>query len=209
MSWLSGLTGKAEDLLNKLDKSAADAFFVDERPSASNLKHEPLASGSEHLVHSASSTYTSHYANLTGALDHRLAYSCSLVSTSSILCRTVSSVEATNITSSNFVDSSGKVKVSDDLLFDFLNSKETPPNVGKIGYTSINTTCHSRHSSNSSAYLTGQRALDASEGIEQNSTFDSVAAISQSSPITEANIGKQCFVCLFFIIYVVFDNIFQ
>ena len=148
MSWLTAVTGKAEDFLNKLDKSAADV-----------LTHEEGEEGEQDATNKPSYT-------------PRLAPSSSVPSQLHTLNENnkESSFRSSSLKKSNKTKSSGtsgagsqfsantsttqsttkppKAKKTDDALFDFLNSTESESN--KKRRTPVSSRHHSRQSSTSS-----------------------------------------------------------
>ncbi|XP_076464926.1 golgin subfamily A member 5-like [Babylonia areolata] len=147
MSWLTAVTGRAEDLLNKLDKSAADAFHMGEETDGSTTKQpasgktpvtssRPSQSGGKPLSSSSSSSN----------IPAQVSDPARLGSSSATSTPKPGSKPSVAVVSK---PASGKKKDSDEALFDFLNSKE-PSEGSKKRVTPISSRHHSRQSSTSS-----------------------------------------------------------
>lgn len=157
MSWLSAVTGKAEDFLNRLDKSAADVLHTDEIGRLSEKHHitpEPELKTSTPSAASVGSLTPSHsvpthlhkFGDEVGAVP---AFGTSSVKAS---LKTQGPPPTVNITPAAGTQTSGKIfkkKNSDEALFDFLNSKDSSGNV-KVRPTAESSRHHSRQSSTSS-----------------------------------------------------------
>ncbi|XP_059159175.1 golgin subfamily A member 5-like [Physella acuta] len=142
MSWLSAVTGKAEDFLNKLDRSAADVLHADE----TKPKEKPKPPPEPTLIESTADT-----ANVT-SLSPSLSVPARLYSLKNEADRTEITGKGTNFPPNPLasVQSSGKTvkkKNSDEALFDFLNSKESEAGKKRTPTSSHH---HSRQSSTSS-----------------------------------------------------------
>lgn len=145
MSWLSAVTGKAEDFLNKLDRSAADVLHADEI----KLKEKPKPPPEPTLIESAADTA------IVTSLSPSLSVPARLYSLKNETERIETTGKGTQ--STNFLpnplasaQSSGKPvkkKNSDEALFDFLNSKESEAGKKRTPTSSHH---HSRQSSTSS-----------------------------------------------------------
>lgn len=168
MSWLSAVTGKAEDLLNKLDKSAADAFHIEEEtPSRKPVTLSPLASaGQPSQPAFPSSKPLSPSASVPTRLSDTSRFGQPTTTSTpkptakaSGLSSTVSAVKTAGAgpgaSSSKPAGAVVKKKDSDEALFDFLNSKE-PSEGGKKRVTPISSRHHSRQSSTSSLRGSGK-----------------------------------------------------
>ncbi|KAL8610947.1 hypothetical protein ACOMHN_042564 [Nucella lapillus] len=147
MSWLTAVTGKAEDFLNKLDKSAADAFHADDEMAegGSTTQQPPLgktAITSSRSLQSSGKPSSSTTAYIPTQLSDvaRLGPVASGTPTAKPGSKPSAAVVSKPV--------SGKKKDSDEALFDFLNSKE--PDGSKKRVTPISSRHHSRQSSTSS-----------------------------------------------------------
>lgn len=154
MSWLSGITGKAEDFLNKLDKSAAEAFHIEEESKAQAAISPLVSSRLEQLPTFSSSTSrtvapSSHLSDPSSRFGTPPATPLTksvgkTVSNAAKLAPAGGTVNASGSAAPSF-----KKKNSDEALFDFLNSKE-PSEGNKKRVTPISSRHHSRQSSTSS-----------------------------------------------------------
>ncbi|XP_071159170.1 golgin subfamily A member 5-like [Mytilus edulis] len=146
MSWLSGITGKAEQLLNKLDQSAADALTTAETQSQEcSSKYNALNS-----VTLDSSSFVNKPLKQSTISKKTLTVS-DIESTSNKKVTTASIQTGTKTQLSTSTPQSWtKKKVdNDEALFDFLNSSE-PLDTSKKKVTPTSSARHSRHSSTSS-----------------------------------------------------------
>ncbi|KAJ8308640.1 hypothetical protein KUTeg_013514 [Tegillarca granosa] len=203
MSWLSGITGKAEDFLNKLDNSAAQALNVSKSESES---YTGTITGSIADHSSYKSTYSSH-TGISGK-SHSLPVSAksnvgdptsSFVSTPIKQKNVKSQVKATttgtpggsvqsqksSLTPDVTTTKSSKNKLdTDEALFEFLNSSE-PVDNSKVKTTPGNSARHSRQSSTSSnVSAKGTNIKHVEPAISATSTADN------SPPSTNSGSGS-------------------
>ena len=155
MSWLSGITGKAEDFLNKLDKSAAEAFHIEEetgRPASITPSEQ-----STYLAPKTSSSSISTTPSLTSIVPSRIGPPAN-TSTPKV----GSNAKTSNIGGVKSSTAKKKDSLSDEALFDFLNSKE-PAEGNKKRVTPISSRHHSRQSSTSSMRSGSGRTIEQNE----------------------------------------------
>ena len=177
MSWLSGITGKAEDFLNRLDKSAGDVLHAEE---AAGSSPSPLR---ESTIAEQSSYEQSYGARLGPSQSvpsklHNMDESSSFVSghvkskAKASKAHNATSLSASNNSHKSLKDP-GKTKKEEDALFDFLNSSDSADS-SKKRRTPVSSRHHSRQSSTSS--LAQEKALkhDAAATV----------AITVESPVT-------------------------
>ena len=156
MSWFSAVTGKAEDLLNRLDKTAADALHADDirdkppPPPEPTLIESTVAIESKPLSPSQSVPARLHH--LSGEAD----VSPSLVNTPS---RSLSRGPSKTTSAAP-----AKKKNSDDALFDFLNSKDNVDGNKRLR-TPVSSRHHSRQSSTSSIVSSTSKGAKSESGI--------------------------------------------
>lgn len=183
MSWLTAVTGKAEDFLNRLDKSAAEAFHADEDElgkeqtgglsSLSSVDPTTLTSVpsySRQLSSSQSVPSRLHKLNPDSTMPPATSTNVPATSANVPATSTPKSVLKTAPTSvMKSTVSAGKPGVkrnSDEALFDFLNSKDSAEAVKKP--LTPGSSGHSRQSSTSSTRgisKTSDVALEASSTV--------------------------------------------
>lgn len=147
MSWLSGITGKAEQLLNKLDQSAADALTTTETqsqewPSKLNTQNRVTLDSSSFVSKPLKQSTTSKTVTLS---DIGSASSKKIKLTAA----SVQSGTKTQLSTPTPQSGTKKKVDNDEALFDFLNSSE-PLDTSKKKVTPTSSARHSRHSSTSS-----------------------------------------------------------
>lgn len=202
MSWLSGITGKAEDFLNKLDNSAAQALNVT-KSEGENYTGTITGSIADHS--SYKSTYSSHGGISSTGKSHSLSTksnvgdpTSSFVSTP-IKQKNVKSTTGTpggslqsqkspltsDVTTTTKSSSSSKNKLdTDEALFEFLNSSE-PVDNSKVKTTPASSARHSRQSSTSSNVSSkGTNIKPVEPAISSTSTADN------SPPSTNSGSGS-------------------
>ena len=169
MSWLSAVTGKAEDLLNKLDRSAADVFHIEEETAGVTKKPvtlSPLAlSGQPSQPAFPSSKPLSPSPSLPSRLSDTSRFGQPTTSSTPKPTTKSSSLSSTGAVKAASAGPAAskpagvtvKKKDSDEALFDFLNSKE-PSEGAKKRVTPISSRHHSRQSSTSSLRGSGKTA---------------------------------------------------
>lgn len=176
-SWLSGLTGKAEDFLNRLDQSAAEALTKDEamkKASAvssnyfgtnavdmrvSSWETPPSVSKSSSITLLSSQSVPSNLSELNSG---KSDVNSSLVSTP-----IKQSAKFKNITSQS-PSRTNKGKDSDDALFEFLNSIDTGNETRKKSPGPVPTS--SKHSRQSSVSSTISNILSSLEQADDNAS---------------------------------------
>lgn len=195
MSWLSGLTGKAEDFLNRLDQSAADALTKDEavKPKLSaggnyfGATSEDRQGNSWNSTPSVSTNSTpsallssrSVPSNLSDLNSNKPDMNSSLVSTpikQSSKFKTITSQSPSR---------TNKGKDSDDALFEFLNSIETGNETRKKSPVPVPTS--SKHSRQSSASSTLSNLL---LSVEQTDDNGSNGVTNESSDLIDIESGN-------------------
>lgn len=188
MSWFSAVTGKAEDFLNKLDKSAADVLHSDDSSSDQPIPIDPSASSSVYQDFKSSSSLSPSQSvpvNLHNLQDHT-EKSSSYVS--SAITKSGSATAKSTESSQTSTAKSVKKKNSDEALFDFLNSKDSNES-GKKRRTPISSQHHSRQSSTSSI------VSSTSKGAKSESlpvpTVDSVGTGGTTTNVGAQGIFKQ------------------
>ncbi|XP_013084244.2 golgin subfamily A member 5-like isoform X1 [Biomphalaria glabrata] len=138
MSWLSAVTGKAEDFLNKLDRSAADVLHVDEPKAKVKPEQPPVQVINEPLL-SPSLTPSQSVPARLNFLKEDTERSKTPSHTNTLASSPLQQAPGKNV----------KKKNSDEALFDFLNSKESLE-ASKKRRTPVSSQHHSRQSSTSS-----------------------------------------------------------
>ncbi|KAK7104738.1 golgin subfamily A member 5-like [Littorina saxatilis] len=216
MSWLTAVTGKAEDFLNKLDRSAADAFHLEaELAGQKPIIASPVVS--EQLSQSASPGARPYSVSPSVSVPSRLSdtsrfgqpktTSTPKITSSSTpkptlkpsgsattggAAKTVSgATTAAAATSKPLQLAEVKKKDSDEALFDFLNSKDTTEGNKKRG-TPISSRHHSRQSSTSSlrggskAPEGGEEIPTGEEGGGRPSSGSTATASAPQAPVAES-----------------------
>lgn len=176
MSWLSGLTGKAEDFLNKLDQSAAQALHKAEEearlnaslPISSDIHSPPSSQSTRQLAQTGSQSVPAKSSRPSGDFSSYLSYGVSTPVKPTKLQTsgptrtakpklTEAPVKQTTPETTASQDVPAKKKIDTDAaLFDFLNSpepvevKKTEPPETKKKTTPASSARHSRQSSTSS-----------------------------------------------------------
>lgn len=173
MSWLSGLTGKAEDFLNKLDQSAAQALHKAEEearlnaslPISSDIHSPPSSQSTRQLAQTGSQSVPakssrpsgdfSSYGVSTPVKPSKLQTSGPTRTAKPKLTEAPVKQTTPETTASQDVPAKKKID-TDAALFDFLNSpepvevKKTEPPETKKKTTPASSARHSRQSSTSS-----------------------------------------------------------
>lgn len=170
MSWLSGLTGKAEDFLNKLDQSAAQALHKAEEearlnaslPISSDIHSPPSSQSTRQLAQTGSQSVPAKSSRPSGDFS---SYGVSTpvkptklqTSKTAKPKPTEAPVKQTTPETTASQDVPAKKKIDTDAaLFDFLNSpepievKKAEPPETKKKTTPASSARHSRQSSTSS-----------------------------------------------------------
>ena len=160
MSWLTGLAGKAEELLNKVDQQAATALHNEDSaaPAPNTGNHQSWGSHKD-----SSSGASGHSSYLSPAPTQQAAMS-SMTASKSVPSNLNRFDNGFNSRSRKSISSSpvpqngspAKKKDKDDELFEFLNSSTTVENKkpALAVKTGITNGTHSRHSSTSSSAST-------------------------------------------------------
>ncbi|XP_041353113.1 golgin subfamily A member 5-like isoform X2 [Gigantopelta aegis] len=155
MSWLSAVTGKAEDFLNKLDKSAAQTFQIEDEVKAvlneSPARAEFTVGGSPYpdsRLASSSKSVPSKLNELKASVDPSTSIVSSPVRPAPSRPAAVT-VQKSSPVAPRKQELKLKKKDSDEALFDFLNSKDPVESVKKKT-TPVGSAHHSRQSSTSS-----------------------------------------------------------
>lgn len=143
MSWLSGITGKAEQLLNKLDQSAADALTTPEKqawPKQEEVSSQPA-------VQDPSSSFVSKPVRQNLLAKTQTPHDVSTTAKTS----TGGKPSVPQVSAAAATPPAAKKKGldTDEALFDFLNSTE-PLDGSKKKMTPTSSARHSRQSSTSS-----------------------------------------------------------
>ncbi|XP_046351332.1 golgin subfamily A member 5-like isoform X1 [Haliotis rufescens] len=151
MSWLSAVTGKAEDFLNKLDQSAATTFHHPDEPQTqittpSTQQITVGGSKSSSQILSPSQSVPSRLKDLKGSVNPSSGFVSSPVKQTPVKTAAPPKAAAASTSAS---DTKVKKKDSDEALFEFLNSKD-PVESKKKAATPVSSHHHSRQSSTSS-----------------------------------------------------------
>ncbi|GFN97678.1 golgin subfamily a member 5 [Plakobranchus ocellatus] len=168
MSWFSAVTGKAEDFLNRLDKSAADALHSDEVREKLPPPPEPTLIEStvgtvENKPLSPSQSVPARLHHLSGETDQSSSLvSAPIRSSSKTVSKTAGSAPV-------------KKKPSDDALFDFLNSKDTADGSNRLR-TPVSSRHHSRQSSTSSVVSSTSKGAKSESGIVTIPVVDNISS---------------------------------
>ncbi|XP_005099211.1 golgin subfamily A member 5 [Aplysia californica] len=159
MSWFSAVTGKAEDFLNRLDKSAADVLHIDEteKVTPAPLKEPVLTESSFEPAFgkplSPSQSVPSRLHSYKDEVDKSSSFvSAPIRSVAKVPAPVLPAASSSSPPSAPTTQTSGKTvkkKDSDDALFDFLNSKDASDSTKKRR-TPVSSQHHSRQSSTSS-----------------------------------------------------------
>ncbi|XP_063426720.1 golgin subfamily A member 5-like [Mytilus trossulus] len=145
MSWLSGITGKAEQLLNKLDQSAADALTTAETQSQDcSSKYNALNS-----VTLDSSSFVNKPLKQSTISKTPTVSDIESTSNKKVITSSIQTGTKTQLSTSTPQSWTKKKVDNDEALFDFLNSSE-PLDTSKKKVTPTSSARHSRHSSSSS-----------------------------------------------------------
>ncbi|XP_046561937.1 golgin subfamily A member 5-like isoform X2 [Haliotis rubra] len=149
MSWLSAVTGKAEDFLNKLDQSAATTFHHADAPPTqiTTPSTQQITVGgsksSSQILSSSSQSVPSRLKDLKGSVNPTSGFVSSPVKQTPVKTAAPPKPAAASV-------SDTKVKKdTDEALFEFLNSKD-PVESKKKAATPVSSRHHSRQSSTSS-----------------------------------------------------------
>ncbi|XP_067682460.1 golgin subfamily A member 5-like isoform X1 [Haliotis asinina] len=149
MSWLSAVTGKAEDFLNKLDQSAATTFHNKDTaptqittPSTQQITVGGSKSSSQIL--SSSQSVPSRLKDLKGSVNPTSGFVSSPVKQTPVKTAAPPKPAVASVS-----DTKVKKKDTDEALFEFLNSKD-PVESKKKAATPVSSRHHSRQSSTSS-----------------------------------------------------------
>lgn len=142
MSWFADLAGKAEDLLNKMDQGAATALTKNQTRSSSftsyyegesSVKPEYNTAGYKtsvdvtHHAYASSDNAPSYISAAAGNIKRSSAtLLAGTTNMTSISSASDSNASNSAKTSSAFVRPKKEQGVDDDMLFDFLNSSDTP-----------------------------------------------------------------------------------
>ncbi|GAB1609746.1 golgin subfamily A member 5-like [Argonauta hians] len=189
MSWLSGLTGKAEDFLNRIDQSAAEALTKEEssranKPIINNYyaNTNPSHSGTSWETPKVPSMWSSHSvpSNLNDMNSVNADVNSSMVSTPlkhSKKFSNLSSAAATTASSSSPTKTNTK-KDSDDALFEFLNETTKVSS----GYTSSS----NKHSRQSSLSSTISNLVPSLEPNEESNGFHNENGAPDSDSVTDS-----------------------
>lgn len=186
MSWFSAVTGKAEDFLNRLDKSAADALHTDEKTlsqksqlgAQSSTAFIPSDTSGSQALHSSkplspSQSVPVNLHHFKEDVDKSSSYVGGPVNNASV--KTAKAPQSSSLSSGKTV----KKKDSDEALFDFLNSKDASDN-GKKRRTPISSRHHSRQSSTSSVVSSSSKGPKS----EPQPAAQIESAITASAPAT-------------------------
>lgn len=196
MSWLSGITGKAELLLNKLDQSAADALTTPEKQS---WPTEPAVSIQRPVQQDPSSSFVS-----------KPVRQNLLAKTSATVQQTTQDVSVTGKAGSGSKQPISQVSAptstppstkkkgldTDEALFDFLNSSE-PLDGSKKKMTPTSSARHSRQSSTSSiiSNKSGKVPENPPSSNSGGSSIVHVDSIHGSGTIVHLNCSRFSFYC--------------
>ena len=169
MSWLAGIAGKAEELLNKVDQAAATSLNTDTVRTASGKNVTTASNTPSFSNHSKTSSSGGQLTGITGSIsssasvpsnlnkmnspqDYLSQMSTSTLPSSKSTLKTVPSKTVINM------------KDKDDELFEFLNSSDSTSDTKKNGNgrpkTLLGSKQHSRQSSGSSAGSRGRKTPD-------------------------------------------------
>lgn len=148
MAWLSGLTGKAESLLNKLDQSAATALHIEKEDGGS---FQPLPTDFSSELYLGKPKYEQRTPPITPSQSIPTKLNDLKHATNASSIGNTSTKQALNLKTAVTPTGSTvkKKEPSDEALFEFLNSKD-PPEGNKRKATPVSSTQHSRRSSTSS-----------------------------------------------------------
>ncbi|GFR57478.1 Golgin subfamily A member 5 [Elysia marginata] len=178
MSWFSAMTGKAEDFLNRLDKTAADALHADDVIDKPPPPPEPTLIEStvvnvENKPLSPSQSVPARLHHLSGETDP----------SSSLTSAPVRSLSRGPSKAAPAVPPSKK-KNSDDALFDFLNSKDNTEGNKRLR-TPVSSRHHSRQSSTSSVVSSTSKGAKSEGGIIMTPVGD--ASQTSDRPVTPSS----------------------
>ena len=180
MSWLAGIAGKAEELLNKVDQAAATSLNTsDGTSSPSGGKVTTTINPSSFSNHSKSNSSGGQLTGITGSISSSASVPSNLNKMNSphdylsqMSTSTLSSSKSRNKSVSSSKTVTNK-KVKDDELFEFLNSSESTSDLKKNGNgrpkTLLGNKQHSRQSSGSSAGSRGRKTPDGGS-VEDNTS---------------------------------------
>lgn len=193
MSWFSAVTGKAEDFLNRLDKTAADALHSDDNPlsqkpqlgqHSSRAPILPDTSGPQALYSSKplspSQSVPVNLHNFKEDVDKSSSYVSGPVNNASL--KTAKAPQSSSLSSGK----TAKKKDSDEALFDFLNSKDASDN-GKKRRTPISSRHHSRQSSTSSIVSSSSKGPKS----EPQLVAQVESTLTANTPATTLGVGTQ------------------
>ncbi|XP_029642822.1 golgin subfamily A member 5 [Octopus sinensis] len=181
MSWLSDLTGKAEDFLNRIDQSAAEALTKDEvaranKPIANSYyaNSESGHSGNTWEAPKVPSLWSSHSvpSNLNDMNNSNTDLNSSMVSTPLKQSKKFSNAVSSSPTRNS------KKKDSDDALFEFLNETK------KISSGSSNK--HSRQSSMSSTISNLVPSLEPNDELSTSNGFHNENDVPDLESVTDS-----------------------
>ncbi len=153
MSWLAGIAGKAEELLNKVDQAAATSLHNESESEGRGRAPPPNLGG-----HSKSKSSGGQLTGITGSISSSSSVPSNLNkinSSQDYLSQTSPASTLSKLAKPSASRSTGNVRDRDDALFEFLNSTQSVSDTKKTtnGKTKplMNKQQHSRQSSGSSA----------------------------------------------------------
>ena len=180
MSWLAGIAGKAEELLNKVDQAAATSLNTssDGTSSPSGARVTTTVNSNSFLNHSKSNSSGGQLTGITGSISSSASVPSNLNKMNSpqdYLSQMSTSTLSSSKSGIKSVPSKTVInmKDKDDELFEFLNSSESTSDSKKNGNgrpkTLLGNKQHSRHSSGSSAGSRGRKTPDGGS-VEDNTS---------------------------------------
>ncbi|RUS70161.1 hypothetical protein EGW08_022080 [Elysia chlorotica] len=182
MSWFSAVTGKAEDLLNRLDKTAADALLTDD------VRDKPPPPPEPTLIESTIAPVESKPLSPSHSVPARLHHLSGEPDASSALANTPAR-SLSRGPSKTISAVPVKKKSSDDALFDFLNSKDNGDGNKRLR-TPVSSRHHSRQSSTSSLVSSTSKGAKSESGIVITPMGDT-SQIALDRPVTPSGISQK------------------
>ena len=165
MSWLTAVTGKAEDFLNKLDRSAADVFQVDETSPSKPVALPPDASEQVNLSFTRTKPLSSS-ASVPVSLSNTARFGQPASASTPKVTSKSGGLPSRAPVSSAATRQKSEEKAKDEALFDFLNSKEPSSEGKRKKATPVTSRQHSRQSSTSSR----GDSVQTTDGREESAT---------------------------------------
>ena len=181
MSWLAGIAGKAEELLNKVDQAAATSLNNPADEGRIQSGNVPTSTGKPNAFpnHSKSNSSGGQLTGIAGSISSSASVPTNLNRMNSSSQDYLSQMSRSTLATSRSgikpaVQAASSTKAKDDELFEFLNSSDSTSESKKNGNnrprTIIGNKQHSRHSSGSSAGSRGRKTPDGGSVEDNNSS---------------------------------------